>query len=141
MTSNRSADAAIRLSGSDTTFVIDVPTEPQHTLKIAIFDEASSRVFQFNRITEALAGAVAVLPQMQWRVQTVPLGLTRPVWITDPAFDVRNHLRHARLPEPGTKTQLCQMISEFAAEAIPPASPRGSFGSWRASRAAKWSLS
>ena len=123
MGSNRSADAAIRLSGSDTTFVLDVPTEPQHTLKIAVFDEASSKDFQFERISEALAGAVAVLPQMQWRAQSVPLGLNRPVWITDPAFDVRNHLRHARLPEPGTKTQLCRMIGEVAAEPIPPGRP------------------
>ncbi len=123
MASNRPSDAAIRLSGSDTTFVIDVPTEPQHTLKIAIFDEASSKVFQFERISEALAKAVAVLPQMQWRVQSVPLRLNRPVWITDPTFDVRNHLRHARLPEPGTQRQLCQMIGEVAAEAMPPAQP------------------
>lgn len=123
MKSNRSSDAAIRLSGSDTTFVIDVPTEPQHTLKIAIFDEASSKDFQLDRITDALAGAVAVLPQMQWRVQTVPLGLNRPVWITDPAFDVRNHLRHTRLPEPGTKAQLCHKIGEVATEPIPPGQP------------------
>ena len=123
MAPGRPPDATIRLSGSDTTFVIDVPTEPQHTLKIAVFDEASSRDFQFDRIGEALAGAVAVLPQMQWRVQSVPLGLNRPVWITDPAFDVRNHLRHARLPEPGTKKQLCQMIGEVATEPIQPGRP------------------
>jgi diacylglycerol O-acyltransferase len=116
-------DAAIRLSGSDTTFILDDPIEPQHTLKIAVFDEASSRAFQFERVSEALAGAVAVLPQMQWRVQSVPLGLNRPVWITDPTFDVRNHLRHVRLPEPGTKSQLCQKISEVASEPVRPGQP------------------
>jgi len=123
MASGRTSDAALRLSGSDTTFVIDAPTEPQHTLKIAVFDEASSKELQFERTTEALAGAVTVLPQMQWRVQSVPLGLNRPVWITDPAFDVRNHLRHARLPEPGTKTQLCHMIGEVATDPIAPGRP------------------
>jgi diacylglycerol O-acyltransferase len=123
MGSDRPSDTPIRLSGSDTTFVLDEPVEPQHTLKIAVFDEASSKEFQFDRISEALAGAVAVLPQMQWRVQAVPLGLNRPVWITDPTFDVRNHLRHARLPEPGTKTQLCQMIGEVASEPVPPGQP------------------
>jgi WS/DGAT/MGAT family acyltransferase len=123
MGSNQPPDATIRLSASDTTFILDDPVEPQHTLKIAVFDEASSKDFQFERISEALAGAVAVLPQMQWRVQFVPLGLNRPVWITDPAFDVRNHLRHARLPEPGNKTQLCHMIGEVATEPIPPGRP------------------
>ena len=123
MGSNQQPDTTIRLSGSDTTFILDEPIEPQHTLKIAVFDKASSKDFQFERICEALAGAVAVLPQMHWRVQSVPLGLNRPVWITDPAFDVRNHLRHARLPEPGTKTQLCRMIGEVATEPIPPGRP------------------
>jgi diacylglycerol O-acyltransferase / wax synthase len=123
MGSDLGLEATFRLSGSDTTFVLDEPVEPQHTLKIAVFDEASSKDFRFERISEALAGAVAVLPQMQWRVQSVPLGLGRPVWITDPAFDVRNHLRHARLPDPGTKTQLCRMIGEVASDPIPPRRP------------------
>lgn len=123
MGSNRPPDAPIRLSGSDTTFILDEPVEPQHTLKIAVFDEASSKDFQFERIGEAVAGAVAVLPQMQWRVQSVPLGLGRPVWITDPTFDVRNHLRYACLPEPGTKTQLCHMIGEVASKPVPPGRP------------------
>ena len=35
----------IRLSGYDTWFVVDEPVEPQHTLKIAVFDEESSRAF------------------------------------------------------------------------------------------------
>ncbi len=60
---------------------------------------------------------------MKWRVQPVPLGLNRPVWVVDCEFDVRNHLRHARLPHPGTKTQLCHMIGELAAERIPPDRP------------------
>ena len=123
MASDGPPDAPIRLSGSDTTFVIDVPSEPQHTLKIAVFDDASSNDFQFERISEALDGAVAVLPQMQWRLQSVPLGLNRPVWITDPTFDLRNHLRHARLPEPGARTQLCHMIGDLASEPIPPDQP------------------
>jgi len=123
MKSHRSSDTAIRLSGSDTTFVLDEPIEPQHTLKIAVFDEASSRGFDFDRMSEVIAGAVTLLPQMQWRAQSVPLGLGRPVWITDPHFNVRNHLRHARLPEPGTKTQLCQTIGEVASNPVPPDQP------------------
>jgi len=123
MGSSRSADATIRLSGSDATFILDEQIEPQHTLKIGVFDEASSRGFDFEHMSQVIADAVIVLPQMQWRAQSVPLGLGRPVWITDPRFNVRNHLRHARLPEPGTKTQLCQMISQVASNPVPPGQP------------------
>lgn len=117
------ADAEIRLSGSDTTFILDEAVEPQHTLKIAVFDEPSSRDFHFDQMTGMLADAVAVLPQMQWRIRPVPFGLGRPVWITDAGFDVRNHVRHARLPEPGTKEQLCHLIGDLAGRPIPPGRP------------------
>jgi diacylglycerol O-acyltransferase / wax synthase len=120
---DQSTGVTIRLSGSDTTFILDEPVEPQHTLKIAVFDEQSSKAFRFEQIGEALSRAVAVLPQMQWQVQFVPLGLGHPVWITDPAYNVRNHLRHARLPDPGTKSQLCRKISEVASEPVPPGQP------------------
>lgn len=116
-------DLTIRLSGSDATFVLDEPIEPQHTLKIAVFDEQSSKAFRFERISEALNAAVAVLPQMRWAVQFVPLGLGHPVWVTDSAFDVRNHLRHARLPDPGTKAQLCKRVGDVASEPVPADRP------------------
>ncbi|MGO9930091.1 MAG: wax ester/triacylglycerol synthase family O-acyltransferase [Mycobacterium sp.] len=116
-------DLTIRLSGSDATFVLDEPVEPQHTLKIAVFDEQSSKAFRFERVSEALNAAVEVLPPMRWGVQFVPLGLGHPVWITDSAFNVRNHLRHARLPDPGTKGQLCKKIGEVASQPVPAGQP------------------
>jgi diacylglycerol O-acyltransferase / wax synthase len=123
MVLDQQPDATIRLSGSDSTFVLDEPFEPQHTLKIAVFDEQSSKAFRFERVSEALDKAVAVLPQMQWTAQFVPLGLGHPVWIIDPAYNVRNHLRHARLPDPGTKSQLCTKIGELASEPVPAGQP------------------
>jgi len=115
--------ATIRLSGSDATFVLDEPYEPQHTLKIAVFDEQSGKTFRFERISEALDKAVAVLPQMQWKAQFVPLGLGHPAWVTDPAYNVRNHLRHTRLPDPGTKSQLCAKIGQIASKPVPAGRP------------------
>ncbi|HTY29471.1 MAG TPA: wax ester/triacylglycerol synthase domain-containing protein [Mycobacterium sp.] len=111
------------LSGSDTTFYLDEPVEPQHTLKVAVFDEQSSRDFDFERAVNAIAGAIDVLPQMQWRLHPVPFGLGRPAWVTDPGFDVRNHVYRARVPEPGTKAQLCRTISEITSEPVPPGRP------------------
>lgn len=113
-----SSETAIRLSGSDTTFLLDEAVEPQHTLKIAVFDEQSSAAFDFDRIAEELRTATDALPQMRWRAQFVPFGLGHPVWIPDPAYDVRHHLNHARLPEPGTKSQLCAFIGEIAGRPV-----------------------
>ena len=79
MTSHHSADAAFWLSGSDSTFILDEPVEPQHTLKVAVFDAESSRTFDYERVIDALARAVELLPQMRWRPQPVPFGLGRPM--------------------------------------------------------------
>ena len=116
-------DSTIRLSGSDATFVLDEPIEPQHTLKIAVFDEQSSKAFRFERVSEELNAAVAILPQMRWAVQLVPLGLGHPVWFTDSAFDVRNHLRHAVLPGPGTKSSCVRASALVASEPVPAGRP------------------
>ena len=79
---DRPSETTIRLSGSDATFVLDEAVEPQHTLKIAVFDEPSSLAFDFDRVADALDRAVQILPQMQWRAHLVPFGLGHPVWIT-----------------------------------------------------------
>ncbi|MCB0935792.1 MAG: DUF1298 domain-containing protein [Mycobacterium sp.] len=123
MTSHHSADAAFWLSGSDSTFILDEPVEPQHTLKVAVFDAESSGTFDYERVIDALARAVELLPQMRWRPQPVPFGLGRPAWTVDPGFDVRNHVHRTRVPEPGTKAQLCRKISELTSDPVPPGRP------------------
>ncbi|MFN8100072.1 MAG: wax ester/triacylglycerol synthase family O-acyltransferase [Mycobacterium sp.] len=123
MVANQASDTTIRLSGSDVTFVLDEHIEPQHTLKVAVFDEQASKDFRFEDILETLRGAVDVLPQMQWRVEFVPLGIGHPSWVTDPTYDVANHVHHTRLPEPGTRTQLCAKISELASQPVPAGRP------------------
>jgi len=120
---DRPPETTIRLSGSDATFVLDEAIEPQHTLKIAVFDEQSSLTFDFDRVADALDRAVEILPQMQWRVQFVPLGLGHPVWVPDPGYHARNHLRRAGLPEPGGKPELCKKIAEVASQPVPAGRP------------------
>lgn len=116
-------DTTFTLSGTDTTFFLDEAVEPQHTLKVAVFDEASSAEFDFDRAVQALSGAVDVLPQMQWRPHPVPFGLGRPAWVADPGFDIRNHVHRTHVPKPGTKPQLCRTISAVTSEPVPPNQP------------------
>ena len=84
-----------------------------------MFDAESSRTFDYERVIDALARAVELLPQMRWRPQPVPFGLGRPAWTVDPGFDVRNHVHRTRVPEPGTKAQLCRKISELTSDPVP----------------------
>ena len=40
----------------------------------------------------ALQQRIAAVPRMRQRLQTVPFGCGRPVWVDDPSFDIDDHL-------------------------------------------------
>ncbi len=63
----------------------------------------------FDRFLARMAVAVDQLPRLRQRV--APSALGPPIWEDDPDFDLRFHVRHVGLPEPGTDMQLL----EFAA--------------------------
>ena len=37
------------------------------------------------------------------------------MWVDDPAFDLDYHLRHTRLPQPGTETELKELSARILA--------------------------
>jgi len=62
----------------------------------------------------ALAARLDELPRYLQRLSSARTGgLSWPHWEADPRFDVRNHVRHAALPQPGSETQLCDWTAEF----------------------------
>jgi WS/DGAT/MGAT family acyltransferase len=60
---------------------------------------------------EARAGQA---PPLRERVVPVPLGLDRPLWVTDRAFDVDAHVRHVHVTAPGGRQELGKIVGEFA---------------------------
>ena len=47
-----------------------------------------------------------LVPRYRQRLAFVPLGQGRPVWVDDPHFNPRYHVRHTALPAPGGEEQL-----------------------------------
>lgn len=60
----------------------------------------------YREVLEAVAGKLPAVPRYRQRVHTPPLGVGRPVWVDDPHFSLRYHVRHTALPAPGTQEQL-----------------------------------
>ena len=46
------------------------------------------------------------MPRYRQRIAEVPLAQARPRWVDDERFDLRYHLRHTALPEPGSEYEL-----------------------------------
>ena len=49
------------------------------------------------------------------RLAHVPFGLHHPLWIEDPDFDIRNHVRHTAIPAPGGTKELSNLVSRLVA--------------------------
>src|SRR5688500_373764 len=57
---------------------------------------------------------VAIVPRLRQRVVEDPLRVGRPGWEIDEDFALGYHLRHVRLPEPGTFEQVLELAQVLA---------------------------
>ena len=91
-----------RLNPLDAVFV-DAEDEDRHTsmaiASIAVFEGAPPSHEEFLAF---LAGRLPAVPRYRQKLRTVPLRLGRPVWVDDPEFDLRYHVRRTALPAAGS---------------------------------------
>ena len=76
---------------------------------VTILDRAVDRE-QFRR---RMANAVAKVPRLREKVVSGLGRLSPPTWRTDPEFDFDYHVRHIRLPAPGTDEQLYDLATRM----------------------------
>ena len=55
----------------------------------------------FEELERLVASKMHLIARYRKRVRSVQLDLARPIWVDDPHFDLRYHLRHTALPAPG----------------------------------------
>jgi Wax ester synthase-like Acyl-CoA acyltransferase domain len=99
-----------RLSPLDALFV-DAEDQYPHTsmaiASIAVFEGPAPSHEEF---LTALAGRLPRVPRYRRKLRTVPFRLGRPVWVDDPGFDLRYHVRRTALPAPGGDEQLSELM-------------------------------
>ncbi len=69
------------------------------------------RPLDFDRLLRRMERATWVVRRLRQRVQPMPANLSAPMWVDDPDFDLRYHIRHIALPKPGTMRQLLDLAS------------------------------
>jgi diacylglycerol O-acyltransferase len=75
---------------------------------------------RFERMT-------AAFPRLRHRVQPAPANVRAPVWVDDPNFELRFHVRHIALPKPGTMRQLLDIAALIAADPFDRSRPLWQF--------------
>jgi WS/DGAT/MGAT family acyltransferase len=90
---------------------------------ITLLDKAPD----FEQLLRRLERAVYAVPRLHQRVQPAPANITSPMWVDDPNFDLRYHVRHVALPQPGTMRQLLDYASLLASDSFDRTRPLWQF--------------
>lgn len=107
-----------RLKPTDAQFV-DAEDEDRH----ASFAIASVAIFEgpapsYDEFCSSVEHRLPLVPIYRRKLREVPLRLGPPVWVDDPDFDLRYHIRHTALPRPGGDVQLSKLIARVMGQRL-----------------------
>ncbi|MEA2195173.1 MAG: diacylglycerol O-acyltransferase / wax synthase, partial [Solirubrobacteraceae bacterium] len=77
----------------------------------------------YDELRELIESRLHLVPRFRQRLADVPLDQGRPVWVDDPHFNLRYHLRHAGLPAPGSEEQLKNLAGRLFAQRLDRTKP------------------
>ena len=107
-----------RMSPLDATFLELEHDDPHASLHIG-----STAVFEgppptYDELLTAMAGRLPLIPRYRQKVRRVPAALGAPVWVDDPRFDLRYHLRNTAIPAPGGDRELATLIGRLMSQRL-----------------------
>ena len=107
-----------RLKPLDAVF-IDAEDQDRHTsmaiASTAIFEGPSPSREEFLAY---ITGRLPEAPLYRRKLRTVPFRLARPVWVEDPNFDLRYHVRWTAVPAPGGDQQLADLMARVMSQRL-----------------------
>jgi diacylglycerol O-acyltransferase / wax synthase len=105
-----------RLTGLDASFLhLERDSAHMHVGSTLIFEGEPP---PYNELVEAIERRLHLVPRYRQRLAFVPLQQGRPVWVDDPHFNIRYHVRHTALPRPGTETELKRLSGRLFSQEL-----------------------
>jgi diacylglycerol O-acyltransferase len=116
---------AERLSGLDASFLyLEKPGVHMHVAGLSVFgprEDGSS--LTYDDVEHVVEARLRMAPRLRRRLRSVPLNLSRPVWVDDDRFDLDFHLRHASVPSPGGRFQLERAVGRVLSRPLDRSKP------------------
>ncbi len=110
-----------RLTGLDSSFLhLENGSSHMHVAAVAILEGNAPG---YDDLLEQIAGRLHLVPRYRQRLAFVPFGQGRPVWVDDPHFNIRFHVRHTALPSPGGDEQLKRLCGRVFSQALDRSRP------------------
>jgi WS/DGAT/MGAT family acyltransferase len=110
-----------RLTGLDSSFLhLERDSTHMHVAGCAVFEGEPP---DYEELLEALEARLHLVPRYRQRLAFVPFSQGRPVWVDDPHFNARYHVRHTALPSPGGEQQLMRLTGRVFSQALDRSRP------------------
>jgi WS/DGAT/MGAT family acyltransferase len=111
-----------RLSAQDSSFVIfEGAGSHAHVTAVAIFETgpllAEAGGLDLGRMRAYIGSRLHTLARYRQKLAYTLLQ-RHPIWVDDPRFDLRYHVRHAALPQPGGDAELKELAGRVASQAL-----------------------
>lgn len=104
-----------QLSGIDATFLyMETPETPMHVAGLTLYDPPKVMTGTFyEHFRTFFASRVHLIPIFGKKLARSAFDLDHPGWVDTGEVDLDYHIRHARLPKPGTFAQLEAMVGDL----------------------------
>jgi WS/DGAT/MGAT family acyltransferase len=105
-----------RLTGLDASFLhLEDDAAHMHVAAVMTFEGSPP---PHDDVVEGIRTRLHLVPRYRQKLAFVPLGQGRPRWVDDPHFNLRYHVRHTALPEPGTEEQLKRLAGRVFSQRL-----------------------
>jgi diacylglycerol O-acyltransferase len=114
--------AVDRASATDLAFLaMDRGRVPEQIAAVLVLAPGAS--FDPASAERLLAERIAAVPRLRQRLVRLPPGCGRPVWVDDPGFDIRRHVRCVPCRYPGDEQALLDTAVDLVTERLPRSRP------------------
>jgi WS/DGAT/MGAT family acyltransferase len=110
-----------RLTGLDSSFLhLERDSAHMHVAGCMVFRGSTP---SYDELVDEIDARLHLVPRYRQRLGFVPLDQGRPVWVDDPHFNIRYHVRHTALPRPGGDEELKRLAGRVFSQALDRARP------------------
>ena len=106
------------LNPLDASFVDAEDQDKQTSFAIASIAIFAGPSPSYEEFVTAIERRLPLVPLYRRKLRKVPLNLGSPVWVEDPNFDLRYHVRRTALPPPGGDEELRRLMARVMSQRL-----------------------
>ncbi|MGB0920151.1 MAG: WS/DGAT/MGAT family O-acyltransferase [Alphaproteobacteria bacterium] len=113
-----------KLSMNDASFLfMDRKETPNHIGGLVIIEPEDNDTPFYDKYRAMIAGRIAEVPLMRWKLAEAPLDLDLPQWIEQDDLDLDYHVRSTAVARPGTMQQLWDKVCRLHSQPLDKSRP------------------